>query len=164
MRLTAIITVLLITLIAGSALAEVYRYTDRSGELHFVDDIAKVPKKYRKQLENPKPMAEISVMDAAPVSKRNSLQAEVVQSQAKPAVSSSVEVFVTSSCGYCRKMLRFLNEKGIPYTAHDIEKDSGAARAFRELGGRGVPVVRIGSNVVHGYNPDAVLSYLNQKK
>ena len=39
-----------------------------------------------------------------------------------------------------------------------------AARAFRELGGRGVPVVRIGSNVVHGYNPEAILSYLEQNK
>jgi uncharacterized protein DUF4124 len=58
LRLTAIITVILITLLAGSALAEVYRYTDSSGELHFVDDIAKGPKKYRKQLENPNPMAE----------------------------------------------------------------------------------------------------------
>ena len=50
----------------GAALAEVYKYTDNRGELHFVDAIAKEPKKYRKQLENPKPLREISVMDAAP--------------------------------------------------------------------------------------------------
>ena len=36
----------------GVCRAEVYKYTDGKGELHFVDDISKVPKKYRKQVEN----------------------------------------------------------------------------------------------------------------
>jgi glutaredoxin len=78
--------------------------------------------------------------------------------------SAGVEVYMTSWCGYCKKMVRFLNEKGIPYTAYDIEKDSAAARVHRELGGNGVPLVRVGSHVVHGYNPEAVLMYLNEGK
>jgi glutaredoxin len=77
---------------------------------------------------------------------------------------ADIEVFVTSWCVYCRKMIGFLREKGIPFTAHDIEKDSNAARAYRELGGNGVPVVRIGSHVVHGYNPEAVMEYYNEGK
>jgi glutaredoxin len=77
---------------------------------------------------------------------------------------ADIEVFVTSWCGYCRKMIGFLREKGIPFTVHDIEKDSNAARAYRELGGTGVPVVRIGSHVVHGYNPEAVMEYYSEGK
>jgi glutaredoxin len=77
---------------------------------------------------------------------------------------ADIEVFVTSWCGYCRKMLGFLREKGIPFTVHDIEKDSNAAQAYRELGGNGVPVLRIGSHVVHGYNPEAVMEYYNEGK
>jgi len=77
---------------------------------------------------------------------------------------ADIEVFVTSWCGYCRKMLGFLQEKGIPFTVHDIEKDSNASRAYRELGGNGVPVVRVGSHVVHGYNPEAVMEYYNEGK
>jgi glutaredoxin len=77
---------------------------------------------------------------------------------------ANIEVFVTSWCGYCRKMLGFLREKGIPFTVHDIERDSNAARAYHELGGNGVPVVRVGSHVVHGYNPDAVMEYYNEGK
>jgi glutaredoxin len=72
-----------------------------------------------------------------------------------------VEVFMTSWCGYCRKMIQFLREKGIPYTAYDIEKDSAAAEKYDEIGGRGVPVVRVGSHIVFGYGPEAVLSYYN---
>ena len=82
----------------------------------------------------------------------------------KPAGSAGVELYMTSWCGYCKKMVRFLNEKGIPYTAYDIEKDSAAARTYREMGGNGVPVVRVGSHVIHGYNPEAVMSYLNEGK
>jgi glutaredoxin len=77
---------------------------------------------------------------------------------------ADIEVFVTSWCGYCRKMLGFLREKGIPFTVHDIEKDSSAARAYRELGGNGVPVVKVGSHLVHGYNPEAVMEYYNEGK
>jgi len=54
--------------------------------------------------------------------------------------------------------------EGIPYTAYDIEKDSAAAGTYRELGGRGVPVVRVGSHVIRGYSPEAVMSYYNGGK
>lgn len=72
---------------------------------------------------------------------------------------SKVEVFVTSWCGYCKMMERFLTQKGVPYTKYDIEENDDAARTYRKLGGRGVPLVRVGSNVVYGYDPDTVLSY-----
>jgi glutaredoxin len=164
MRLTVLIAAMCLAVFTGTALAEVYKYTDSRGELHFVDDVAKVPKKYRKQLENPQPLAEVSVMDPAPAAKRRVAEEAPPPRQEKPAVSAAVEVFMTSWCGYCKKMVRFLDEKGIPYTAHDIEKDSAAARTYRELGGNGIPVVRVGSHVVHGYNPEAVMSYLNAGK
>jgi glutaredoxin len=72
---------------------------------------------------------------------------------------SSVEMFVTSWCGYCKMMERILDKKGIAYTTYDIEKDDSAARTFQKLGGRGVPLVRVGSKVVYGYDPDTVISY-----
>ena len=58
-------------------------------------------------------------------------------------------------------MLSFLNEKGIAYTARDLKNDADTARTFEQLGGRGVPVIKIGSRVIHGYNPEAVMAVLN---
>lgn len=78
--------------------------------------------------------------------------------------SQNVEVFITPWCGYCKKMIEFLDSKGIRYTAYNIEKDRAAMETHRKLGGRGVPLVRIGEQVVYGYNPDAVLSYLGRKQ
>jgi len=72
-----------------------------------------------------------------------------------------VEIFVTSWCGYCKMMEKVLDKKGIAYTTYDVEKDDSAAQIYRELHGRGVPLVRVGSKVVYGYDPDTVISYVN---
>lgn len=162
MKLSFVLVVALLVAYVGTAAAEIYRYTDNKGELHFVDDIYKVPKKYRNQLKNPRALRDVSVIDGMPTPKRRKGE-EPPPPQSRSYGSANVEVFVTSWCGYCRKMERFLKEKGIQYTAYDIEKDDNAARIHKELGGGGVPVIRIGSDVVHGYNPEAVMSYLNRK-
>ena len=164
-KFTAVVAVILLVAV-GVCRAEICRYTDSQGVLHFVDDISKVPKKYRKQVDNAEPQGNVSVMDATPVSRspQGRTAHESPQQQNIYSGSANVEVFMTSSCGYCKKMVRFLNEKGIPYTAYDIQKDAAAARTFRELGGKGVPVVRIGSHVVHGYSPEAVMAYYNGGK
>jgi glutaredoxin len=72
-----------------------------------------------------------------------------------------VELYVTSWCGYCKMMEKVLDKKGIAYVAYDIEKDDRAAQIYRDLHGRGVPLVRVGSKVVYGYDPDTVISYAN---
>jgi glutaredoxin len=161
MKFPILIAALIMVVYAGTAWAEIYRYSDSTGVEHFVDDSSKVPKKYRYQLRNSKPLKDISVIDSGPVSTRRTAE----ESPTPPTSSvggNGVELFVTSWCGYCRKMERFLKEKGIPYTSYDVEKDENAARRHRELGGRGVPLVRIGSHVVRGYNPDAVMSYIGK--
>ena len=163
MRNFAAVVVVILLVAVGVSRAEVIRYTDSQGVLHFVDDISKVPKKYRKQVENAESQGNLSVMDAAPAS-RTPLVRTALEQQNRSSGSANVEVFLTSWCGYCKKMVQFLNEKGIPYTAYDIEKDAAAARSYDELGGNGVPVVRVGSHIVHGYNPEAVMDYYNGGK
>ncbi len=162
MKFSILTAALILAVFAWTAGAEVYRYTDSNGALHFVDEISKVPKKYRSQLRNAKPIKDISVIEAGSSPSRRVAE-EASARKTMAANGTGVEIFVTSWCGYCKKMERFLKEHGIPYTRYDIEKDENAARIYRELGGSGVPVVRIGSNVVHGYNPDAVMSYLGKK-
>ena len=166
MRLFAAFVAIILLVAVGVCQAEVYKYNDSKGELHFVDDISKVPKKYRKQVGNGGPQGNVSVLDATPksLSPQGRTAPEPSQQQTASSGSATVEVFMTSWCGYCKKMVRFLNEKGIPYTAYDIEKDSAAASTYRELGGKGVPVVRVGSHVIHGYSPEAVMSYYNGGK
>ncbi|MCB9771282.1 MAG: hypothetical protein H6754_01835 [Candidatus Omnitrophica bacterium] len=74
--------------------------------------------------------------------------------------TKKVVVYMTSWCGYCRKMTAFLKQNGIAYTAHDIEKNDMAKKMYQKYGGQGVPLVIVGEKVIRGYNPDGVVAAL----
>jgi glutaredoxin len=57
-----------------------------------------------------------------------------------------------------------MNSKGIAYVAYDIEKDSAAKRRHKELGGRGVPLIIIGSNKMSGFSEESLEYYLNNSR
>ncbi|HOP41733.1 MAG TPA: glutaredoxin family protein, partial [Geobacteraceae bacterium] len=81
-------------------------------------------------------LADLSPTDPMYSSSR-SLLADASRFVGKTSLNcSKIEIFVTSWCGYCKMMERFLTRKGVPYTAYDIEKDDNAAQAYRKLGGR----------------------------
>lgn len=73
--------------------------------------------------------------------------------------SGTVELFVTSWCPVCKETISYLNIKGIPYVAHDIDADQQANRRFHELGGHGVPLVVIGNNKISGFSPEMIDFY-----
>lgn len=156
----------LILLAAPAAHGEIYKYTDNKGELHFVDDMEKVPARYRKQVKEAKDLRSVSIVESGPVRASGVTRKTAVSATepaAQPQFSGTVDLYVTSWCGYCRKMEQFLSLKAIPYRKLDIETDSSAAEAHAKLGGGGIPVARIGENIVRGYNPDAVLKYIGKK-
>lgn len=137
--------------------AEIYRYTDKQGRLFYVDDISKVPQQYRQQLEDAEPLPEVSVMDATKPS-----GIHPVYEEKRKVANASVELFVTSWCGYCRKLEQFLDAKGVSYTRYDIEKDADASQRYQQLGVRGVPVTRVDAAVIIGYDPAAIISALGK--
>lgn len=139
--------------------AETYMYTDDQGTLHFVDEPGSIPKKYRKNARTMDDLPALNITEA-PKSTYRPRPSEPERPRKEEArAGGQVEVFVTSWCGYCKKTLRYLNEKGIAYTAYDIEKDPQAGRRFQELGGGGVPLVLIGANRIRGFNPRAIDRY-----
>jgi glutaredoxin len=80
---------------------------------------------------------------------------------AEAAAQEKVEVFVTGWCPYCRQLESFLKKRKVEYTRYDIEQDARGARLFEELGGGGVPLSRVGKRVVRGYDPEELLSALD---
>lgn len=133
---------------AASAQADLHRYRDDSGRVHIVDSLDRIPAKYRKK---------VRTIEAPPPPPRSAYK------PGASAGSKKVDIYVTSWCGYCRKLEGFLKSKSIPYTRHDIEKSSSARQAHLKLGGGGIPVVKIGSDVIRGYSPDAILRSLKKK-
>ncbi len=66
----------------------------------------------------------------------------------------AVHIYITESCGYCKKAKAHMQAKGISYAEYDVEKDEAARDAFRKYGGRGVPLMVVGEKVIHGWNAD----------
>ena len=139
-----------------AAYAEIYSYVDDKGATVFVDDIARVPKKYRNKLKT-RDNLQVNGMEVP--AGRTARQEQVA---APEPVTGPVELYVTSWCGYCKKMERSLAEKGVSFVKYDIEKDADANRRFKEFGGAGVPLVNVGGKIVRGYNPDYVLQLLKR--
>lgn len=75
-----------------------------------------------------------------------------------------LDVYVASWCGYCRALESDLRSRRIPFFAHDIEADARARREYDALGGEGLPLTRVGKQVVRGYDLPAILKLLDRAK
>ena len=68
-----------------------------------------------------------------------------------PAVRSGVTMYATAWCGYCKQARQHFARGGIRYTELDIEKSAAAEAEYKRLGGKGVPVILVGSQRMDGY-------------
>ena len=73
----------------------------------------------------------------------------------QPTASKSVIMYSTSWCGYCKKAKRHFNKNNIAFKEYDIEKNAKAAREYKKLKGRGVPVILIGKRRMNGFSAQA---------
>jgi glutaredoxin-like YruB-family protein len=83
---------------------------------------------------------------------------------AKTRFSGVVEIYVTDWCGYCKKAINYMKSHNIRYVAYDVEKDDAARERHRELGGRGVPLIIIGSNKMSGFSAENLEYYLDNSE
>lgn len=70
--------------------------------------------------------------------------------------SHHVVMYSTSWCPYCQKARAFFDQHNISYTEYDIEESSEAESRYRKLGGRGVPLILVGTEKIMGWSPRAV--------
>ncbi len=140
---------LVLAFTAQTSWAEVVTYTDAKGTVHYVEGANKVPEQFRGTI-NLKP--KLGAITKSP----NVLYKPSAASGTLAAKSGSrrVEVFVTSWCPYCKKLEKHLQDRGISYARYDIEKNPQGAKLLRSFSmGAGVPVTRIGTKIISGYNP-----------
>jgi glutaredoxin len=69
-------------------------------------------------------------------------------------------MYATDWCGYCRQARQFFARNGIAYTELDIEKSQAAMAEYKGLGGRGVPVILVGSQRMNGYGEERLVQML----
>jgi len=74
----------------------------------------------------------------------------------------SIIMYSTSSCRYCAKARRFFSASQLPYKEYDIEKSAIAHQEYKQLGGRGVPVIKIGPHVIQGFDHRTIRKVVDQ--
>ena len=138
--------------IPRTALADVYRYTDEAGQTHYVTNPEAIPKKYRSQASNPHALPKINRSESVLQRGAPKQTDRVISPTSTPRSAGSVQVFVTSWCPYCRQLEAFLKKNNVTYKRWDVERSKEGLKRFQQLGGGGVPVVQIGSQVLRGFD------------
>jgi len=69
-------------------------------------------------------------------------------------------LYSTSSCVHCRQLKQWLKKHRIPFREMDIQRNPRALRDFQRHGGRGVPLLQVGDQVVCGFDSRKITKLL----
>lgn len=137
-----------------------YQWVDERGSVRFARSLEEVPAAWREragQVEIDASAYTKPKTRAATRGSRGVAQAPV----AYAAAAHDVTVYTAPWCGWCRKTLAFLDERGVEYVNKDIEADEAFADELEEkTGGRSIPLVEIDGSLIRGYNPGEMAALL----
>jgi glutaredoxin-like YruB-family protein len=131
--LRAFFLLTVIIFVAGNASAEIYKWVDKQGNVHFGD---KKPDSLQvEELE-----LKINTFKGVKVSDLDI------------SVGKKVVMYTTPWCKYCKKAKTYFKKKNIAFTEIDISNNKRAKRKFKKLGGKGVPLILVGKKRMSGFS------------
>jgi glutaredoxin len=131
-------------LLALPATAQVYKWTDPGGKVHYGDRPPEDAKKQELRIRIPSYDGPVQVRDWSSVL------------GTRPAVTAgTVTMYSTEWCGHCKNARNYFAAKGISYREIDVERSESAAREFKSLGGSGVPLILVGGKAMSGFDPES---------
>lgn len=133
--------VLLYAIVAPPATAEIFKWIDDSGRVHFSDS----PPRER-QVEK----IEVKI--------NSYTSPEIVPFEASVTPSTrreKVVLYSTTWCGYCKKARRYFATKGIPFVEYDTETSKKGREDYQALKGTGVPIILVGERRMNGFSPSS---------
>jgi glutaredoxin-like YruB-family protein len=70
---------------------------------------------------------------------------------------AKVVLFSTTTCSWCRRAKKYFKESRVPFREVNVERDASAARTIqKQTGQTGVPVIKIGSKWIVGFDLPAI--------
>jgi glutaredoxin-like YruB-family protein len=75
--------------------------------------------------------------------------------------TKKVEIYSTVTCHFCHMAKDWLTEKNISFTDYNVGEDMEKRKEMVEMTGQmGVPVIKIGDEVMIGFNQDKMAELL----
>jgi glutaredoxin len=144
---------------ASRAGTSIFSWTDDEGVVHVVDDVKRVPSRFRAQADAMSSLPPVGAYGGT-FSKIGELAVGV---DAAPHVTTSTGraqaiVYSASWCQACKATKAFLRSRGIQVEERDIEKDKTALSELIALAGEdaAIPVTVIGDAVIGGFDENAL--------
>lgn len=149
MRAGVMTAVAVALLAAGAANAQLYRWTDPSGRVHFTDT------------PPPPNASNVQKKRLAPPPSAPSKPAEpfVVQQARKTA---PVTLYTAPGCDPCGAARRLLGERGVPFKEVSVVDEAGAEQLKKAVGGSVVPAIVVGTSTQMGFQQDAYSALLDR--
>ena len=120
--------------------AEVYKWVDENGRVHFSDN-----KPEDKQVQ---------AVDVRPIV--NSYTAPKITFMPKlltpePVRAKQVVMYSASWCGVCKTAREYFQDNKIKFKEYDIETTEKGEKDFEKLNSRGVPIILVGRQRLDGF-------------
>lgn len=74
-----------------------------------------------------------------------------------------IELFMLEFCGYCKKVISFLDEHDIPYKTIDISNKANEDALIQTGGKRQVPFLLDKNKNIKLYESDDIINYLKKE-
>ena len=127
---------MLLMFISAPSNAEVFKWVDASGRVHYSDSV-----KENQPTQSIK--AEVNIYKDVPI--------DYEFSGDLGSSGKKVIMYSTSWCGYCAKARKYFKANGISFKEYDIEKNKKAKRKYDALGGQGIPLILVGKKSMRGF-------------
>ncbi len=114
--------------------AEIYKWIDEDGNVHFSDSQNTPP-----QQQNETISLEINTYTS-------------VSYESVTSTTDQVTMYSTEWCGYCKRARNYFIANDIAFVEYDIEKNKKAEREYKRLGGQGVPVILYKDRRMNGFS------------
>ena len=118
------------------ASAEIYRWTDEQGKMHFTDS----PPTGKQVEEIEVKVNTYSAVEITPLIERLGRKNKVV-------------MYTATWCGICKKAEKHFQKNSINYVAYDVEKSRTGKRDYKLLKARSVPIIIVGDKRMNGFSP-----------
>ncbi len=119
-------------LFAAPASAEIYKWTDEQGQVHYSDQ---------------KPQDQ----DFNEVEIEGGTYKNVSYGTTHVDIGKQVIMLSAVWCGVCKKAKSYFRRNGIQFTELDVEKNSRGKRLYERLGAKAVPVILVGRKRMNGF-------------